>query len=518
MNLRLIKRARLSRIAYTMITARILPVFQNQWSTDELFKLIDQEVGKLLSKKAKAVRFEGKKGESLSVFLDTPDLVETELLVVGLGKKEKLKLVEFQDAIAQTLRKIAAMKISQAELLLTDRMGTDAFSLGKLLSEALYLSQYRYDVYKTVDIKDVVKVEDLDILLQPTKNQSKAAFETEYKQLQAGVELGRRICRGVYMARDLVNEPALHLTPKKIADEARKIATASKGMITIDVLDWNQCEKLGMHSFLSVARGSDEKPQFIVLHYKGKPSVKNRKKLCIIGKTILFDSGGLSLKPSKSMETMKMDMAGGAVVLGVFSVLSKLDPIPHEIYGILPATENMPSGKASRPGDIVKALNGKTIEILNTDAEGRLALADALSYAEKYLRPDSIIDLATLTGAVIVALGDDITGMFVNDEKLAASLTKSANNENELLWRMPLHQEYKEHMKSKIADLKNVSGTGHGGAITAAVFLEEFVAKTPWAHLDIAGAAFNEGREKGMTPVGATGWGVKTMIHWLMNA
>lgn len=231
----------------------------------------------------------------------------------------------------------------------------------------------------------------------------------------------------------------------------------------------------------------------------------------MIGKSILFDSGGLSLKPSDAMVDMKIDMAGGAAVLGVFKILSQIDDLSHQVFGILPVCENMPSGKAMRPGDVVRALNGKTVEILNTDAEGRLTLADALSYSEKYLKPDLIIDLATLTGACMVALGKEITGLFGNQEKTLGLIEDCAKECAEELWRLPLYKRYLQKMTGGIAQLKNVAGRW-GGAITGALFLAEFVKKTAWLHLDIAGTAYNTDDPHGITHKGGTGWGVETVF------
>jgi leucyl aminopeptidase len=242
----------------------------------------------------------------------------------------------------------------------------------------------------------------------------------------------------------------------------------------------------------------------------------------LIGKSITFDSGGLSLKPSEAMEWMKIDMAGGAAVLGVFKFLSLLaargweDRLNVNVFGILPACENMPSGKALRPGDILTALNGKTIEVLNTDAEGRLTLADALSYAEKFIKPDYCVDLATLTGACMVALGEDIAGLFGNDNQLIKKFETVAKKENEELWQLPLPSWYRKLIQSDIADIKNIGGR-YGGAITAALFLKEFVEKMKWIHLDIAGPAFNQREERGIIKKGATGWGVISLIEFLRN-
>jgi len=304
--------------------------------------------------------------------------------------------------------------------------------------------------------------------------------------------------------------------PETMATQAFAIEKVSQGKISVQVLDRDECQKLGMGSFLGVAQGSEREPKFIVLKYENMnlKSPKS-KRICLIGKSITFDSGGLSLKPAKSMETMKIDMAGGATVLGIFSILAHTDKIIHEVWGVLPACENMVSGKSLRPGDIVTALNGKTIEVLNTDAEGRLALADGVAYAEKFIKPDYIIDLATLTGACMVALGEDITGIFGNDKDAVKKFIEKAEKEDEEICELPFYKPYLTFLKSDIADLKNIGGTGYGGAINGALFIGEFIEKTKWIHLDIAGPAYNSGAVKGVIGKGGTGWGILTIMSLL---
>ena len=307
------------------------------------------------------------------------------------------------------------------------------------------------------------------------------------KEFGEGVEWGQVLSEGISLTRNMVNEPASHMHPETMVAQAFAIEKASKGSVSVQVLDRDECQRLGMGSFLGVAQGSEREPKFIVLKYEGRKSkvedgtlkVENRKskKICLVGKSITFDSGGLSLKPAKSMETMKIDMAGGAAVLGIIDILARTGQVIHEVWGVLPACENMVSGKSLRPGDIVTALNGKTIEVLNTDAEGRLALADAVAYAEKYIKPDYIIDLATLTGACMVALGEDITGIFGNDEDSVKKFIEKAKKEGEEICELPLYKPYLTFLKSDIADLKNIGGTGYGGAISGALFIGEFVKK-----------------------------------------
>ena len=266
-----------------------------------------------------------------------------------------------------------------------------------------------------------------------------------------------------------------------------------------------------MNGLLAVSRGGPEEPRFIKLRYA--PTGRPKKKIALIGKGLTFDSGGLSLKPAKSMQTMKIDMSGAAAVLGTMYAVSQIKP-RVQVTGYVPSSENMPSGTAQKPGDVIRYRNGKTVEVLNTDAEGRLILADALIAARED-KPDVIIDLATLTGACMVALGSQVAGLFSNDEKLTDDLMASGRKAGERLWPMPLVEEYKTDIKSNIADIKNIGG-GYGGAITAALFLQEFVADTPWAHLDIAGPAFSE-RALPHVPRGGTGFGVRTLINYVLS-
>ncbi len=313
--------------------------------------------------------------------------------------------------------------------------------------------------------------------------------------------------------RDLVNTPGHDMTPSHLAEVAHTIALASNDRVTVTIYEESECEEMGMGSYLAVGKGSQEPPKFIHLVYK--PKEETTKRVAVVGKGVTFDSGGLSLKPAQYMETMKCDMAGAATVLGLFSTLAKFD-IPVEVHGIIAATENMPSGQAIRPGDIVKASNGITIEILNTDAEGRLTLADALVFAEKQ-NPDAIIDLATLTGACVVALGEEIAAMYSNNAELSEKLLASATTAGEELWRMPLYGAYDKLIDSKFADIRNTStASGYGGSITAALFLQRFVKKDrAWAHLDIAGPAYAEKPLNAYTHHGASGYGVATLIQYL---
>jgi leucyl aminopeptidase len=457
---------------------------------------------------------EKKEGEM--VVIDGGEIYQ-KIVLIFAKKKEEFDLVKWQKLLADGLNLLRVDGIKKVNLFYQEELGKDFFEIGKKLALVFYLTNYSFDHYKSEEtLKKIKKIEGLDLIFASSISQEKV------NQAKEGINWGTLISQSVYFSRDLGNHPASHLNPDTLVDEAFKIEKEAKGKIQVEVLDEKECRRLGMNAFLGVAKGSDHPPRFIVLKYQGKKN-KNGKKICLIGKSITFDSGGLSLKPSEAMEWMKIDMAGGAAVLGVFKFLSLLaaqgpeDKLNVNVVGILPACENMPSGKALRPGDILTALNGKTIEVLNTDAEGRLTFADALSYAEKFIKPDYCIDLATLTGACMVALGEDIAGLFGNDNQLIKKFETVAKKENEELWQLPLPSWYRKLIQSDIADIKNIGGR-YGGAITAALFLKEFVEKMKWIHLDIAGPAFNQREERGIIKKGATGWGVISLIEFLRNA
>ncbi len=320
----------------------------------------------------------------------------------------------------------------------------------------------------------------------------------------AGLARGAAIAEGVALARELANRPGNHCTPTLLAAEARKMAKAQG--LKIEVLDQKQIAALGMGSFLAVAQGSDEPPKFIVMHYSG--AAKTAAPLVLVGKGITFDSGGISLKPGEGMDEMKFDMGGAASVVGTMRAVAQLKP-KLNLIGVIAACENMPSGRALKPGDVVTSMSGQTIEVLNTDAEGRLILCDALTYVERF-KPAAVVDIATLTGACVVALGAVHSGMFSPDEALAADLLAAGHAALDTCWRLPLDDEYDEGLKSNFADIANIGGRP-GGAITAAMFLKRFTAKLRWAHLDIAATAWKSGTAKG-----ATGRPVGLLTHWVL--
>lgn len=366
-------------------------------------------------------------------------------------------------------------------------------NLGALV-EGLLLTGYSFTQYKSKKDDKPYNLESVSIL--GVKNAS-----------QKVIERAAIACQATMLARDLINTPPRECTPGFLVEYSRK-AARSQGL-KIDVFDPKALKKMGAGGILGVAQGSDQPPYLIRMVYK--PKGKSKKTLAIVGKGVTFDSGGLSIKTGSGMETMKCDMSGAAAVIAVMSVIAQLKP-NFEVRAYVPTTENMINGQAMRPGDIITAMNGKTIEVLNTDAEGRLILADALTLAEKD-GCTTIVDLATLTGACMVALGTEYAGMFTNDNKLADSLSKAGDKAGELLWRLPLAKEYRDWIKSPVADIKNI-GKPYGGAITAALFLEEFVAKARWAHLDIAGPAFTDG-DNGHVRKGGVGFGVRTLLNFL---
>ena len=331
------------------------------------------------------------------------------------------------------------------------------------------------------------------------------ASKDEAQAAEAGLTVAAAIGEGVALARELANRPGNHCTPTMLANEARKMARAQG--LKIEVLDKKRIEALGMGSFLSVAQGSDEAPRFIVMHYQG--AAKSAKPLVLVGKGITFDSGGISLKPGGEMDEMKFDMGGAASVVGAMRAVAQLKPAIN-VIGVIAACENMPSGKALKPGDVVTSMSGQTIEVLNTDAEGRLVLCDALTYVERF-KPAAVVDIATLTGACVVALGGVRSGLFSPDDALAAELQAAGEAALDSCWRMPIDADYDEGLKSNFADVANIAGRA-GGAITAAAFLKRFAGAYRWAHLDIAGTAWKSGAAKG-----ATGRPVGLLTHWLLS-
>ncbi len=448
---------------------------------------------KLLSKEG----FKGEVGDS-RIFSANGALAFDYVLVMGLGSAKELTADNFTKASsksAQAAEKFKAKKILSL-LPLAAQRSLAALELGQALSEGVWLGTYQFEKYKSGK-KDKRSLDHIQWLLGDSKK--KADF-------LAGLNRGEILSAGVILARDLINTPSVDKPPAELGRVAKRL----RGIRT-RVYDHRKILKMGMGALYGVGRGSSNPPVFVEMHYRPRGRVK--KRLAIVGKGIVFDSGGLSLKPAKSMETMKDDMAGAASVLGIMKVLPSLK-LPVEVYGYLTAAENMPDGGAQRPGDVVTAYNGKTIEVLNTDAEGRLALADGLSFVAKHRKVDYIIDLATLTGAALVALGDLYTAALGTDPDLIKKLQAAGEFCGEKLWELPLAEEYADEMKSQVADLQNIGGPW-GGTINGALFLQNFIPeKAKWVHLDIAGPSWAS-KPWAYSPKGGTGIMIRTLVRFM---
>ncbi len=491
MNLRIQPQA-LTKVASDVL---VVPLLQGEQQSERV-KALDTPLNGALQQQIKHSGFTAKEAETL-VFSTHGHLPSRTLLLIGMGKSENLESDTWRRCAARVHREAKG----QGAKHLAWYFAKDHQSEESLVAvvEGTGLAGYSFEKYKS-EKNGKPAVETLTLTgaeLHATPVLTKA------------LDLAQHVISGVFLARDLINEPASVSTPTYLADQATKILRSNgiKGEI------WGpaKIKAAKLAGLLAVARGGVEEPRFIKLVYT--PTGKPKKKIALVGKGITFDSGGLSLKPPKSMETMKYDMSGGAAVLGVMSVISQLKP-QVQVTGYIPATENMPSGTAQKPGDLIHYKNGKTVEVLNTDAEGRLILADALIQAVSD-KPDVIIDLATLTGACVVALGSQIAGVFSNNQELSETLIRCAKEAGERLWPLPLVKEYKDDIKSTVADIKNTGG-GNAGAIAAALFLQEFVGDVPWAHLDIAGPAFSD-KEAGYIAKGGTGFGVRTLARYLMS-
>lgn len=463
------------------------------------FIYLDNLLNKTLSRIAQTAGFKGGKGEMLNVFPQEKILAKW-VVILGLGKKSEFTADDLRRVLGsfsmKMKKKIASLAVS---LPLSKNFLLSQEECANLIAEGLILGTYRFNKYKSKEDK---KEKDFSTVILSGKISS-----AEKK----AIDKARLYSEATILARDLVNEQAAVATPTYLANIAMDISKKDKKHITCKILGKREAEKLGMEAFLGIARASDTEPKFIVLEYN--PGKTNKDKLAIVGKGITFDSGGINVKPGEHMQDMKMDMSGAAVVLGVFSVISDIKP-NFSVIGVIAATPNLISGSSLVPGDVVRAMNGKTIEVLNTDAEGRVTMADSLSYAVKE-GATRIVDFATLTGACMVALGTEITGLFSNDRALAEEIKKAAFDAGEKVWELPLEKEYKEMNKSEVADVANIPNSRYAGAITAGLFLEEFVGNKPWAHLDIAGPAFSS-KATDIGPKGGTGHGVRTVLNLLI--
>jgi leucyl aminopeptidase len=462
------------------------------------FKKLNKEIQSNLNKAIETAKFKAKRGETLDFYLGDKSLAKS-VIVLGLGKKTEFISDDLRRAIGslmgKTKKRIASIAL---ELPNEDETSLSAYLTTQMVAEGILLGSYEFSKYKAKEKSDK---ELLAVIIS-------GSLSIKAKE---GIEKAKLYSEATILARDLVNEQSAIATPTYLANLALDIAKKDKKHISCKIFNREEAKKLGMEAFLGIARAADTEPKFIFLEYS-PDKVSKKDKLAIVGKGITFDSGGINVKTGGHMQDMKMDMAGAAIVLSVFSVISKVKP-EFPVIGVIAATPNMISGKSLVPGDVVKAMNGKTIEILDTDAEGRVTLADSLSFAVKE-GATKILDFATLTGACMVALGNDITGLFSNNHDLTAEIKKAAFDAGEKIWELPLEKEYKDMNKSEVADIANIPNSRYGGAITAALFLEEFIDKKPWAHMDIAGPAFAE-KATDLGPKGGTGHGVRTVLNLL---
>jgi leucyl aminopeptidase len=444
--------------------------------------------------------FKGKSSETVVLF-HPADLPAKRIALVGLGDKEGYDLERIRQACgaaAKTLMRLGLRRVALAvETFAVDYLPISDVSQSTV--EGMILAAYQYTAFKEVKPEEKISLDEATLLFEGAVR----------KQVEEGGRWGKIVAAAANFARDLQNHPGNFVTPAKLAETAKAVAVEVG--LRCKILEKTQMEKLGMGALLGVAKGSLEPPKFIILEHK--PTKSKLPPVVFVGKGITFDSGGISIKPSDRMEEMKFDMSGGAAVIGAMKAAAQLK-LPVHVVGLIPSCENLPSGASMKPGDILRASSGTTIEIVNTDAEGRLILADALHYAKRY-QPAAVIDLATLTGACVVALGHYASGLFTRDAKLADALQRAGEKSGERVWQLPLWDDYNEDIKSDYADIKNSAGRA-GGAITAAAFLGKFAEGYPWAHLDIAGTAWAD-KEKGCLAKGGTGVGVRLLVEYLRS-
>jgi leucyl aminopeptidase len=469
-------------------------VEQPSGATAAVDKALDGVISSLISRG----EIKGKSGE-VSIVHTFGKLPAGIITIAGLGKRQDFNVDKIRGITGEFCRALRKLNCHKIATILHGAGigGVELEASAEAITEGALLGLYSFTKYKKPEYEDVQE------MLIVVREKEKVPI------LESAVDKGKVVASATTLARDMVNEPANYMTPSQMAEAAKEIA--SKYNLEFKVFDREDMEAMGMGALLGVAKGSNQPPKLITLAYKGDE--RSEKALGFLGKGITFDSGGISIKPSEGMGEMKDDMAGAAAVMTALGAIAQLKP-KINVTAIIPTTENLPSGTALKPGDVLKAMNGKTIEVISTDAEGRLILADALSYAQK-LGLSPLIDLATLTGACRVALGTLYSGLFGNNQDLVDKVIRAAERAGERMWQMPMPEEYKEQNKSEIADVKN-TGNRYGGAITAALFLAEFVANTPWVHIDIAGTAYLM-EESRYIIKGATGVGVRTLVELALS-
>ncbi len=479
--------------------ALVLPIGQDN-AFGPLAEEADRLSGGALRRALAASRFTGKKDETLEI-LAPAGLGLSRLLLVGLGKPEALTLESFEALAGNVSAQLTKTGDSGAVLLLEVPAGCALAPVAIAAAAGLgaALRAYRFDRYRTTEKPDQ-KPSLTRLTIQTTEPDAAA---TAFAALEP-------VLSGVTFTRDLVSEPANKLTPVIFAERCRELAALG---LEVTVLDEAQMRALNMGALLGVAQGSANPPRLVSLLWRGAPEAEDQRPLALVGKGVTFDSGGISIKGAAGMEDMKWDMAGAGTVAGVMRVLAGRKAKAN-VVGVLGLVENMPSGTAQRPGDVVVSASGKTIEVINTDAEGRLVLADALWYAQETFKPRRVIDLATLTGAIIVALGSEYAGLFASEDALAEQLLAAGKVVGEPLWRMPLSDAVDKDMASDIADMKNTGSGRNGGSITGAMFVKRFVGDLPWAHLDIAGVVWSK-KDTATVPKGGTAFGVRLLDRFI---
>jgi leucyl aminopeptidase len=468
-------------------------VFEGHKLTREA-EAVDRAARGMLRELVKRGDMEGKLGAT-RVLYRVPGIASERVVLFGLGKEQELGAKQFREAVQAATRAIADTGAGDALL----------YAVELAVADRDHAWKARHAVMAAADV--LYRFETMKSKKTPPRPLGELLFglATTSAEATRGLAEGQAIANGMALARDLGNLPANVCTPGYLAERARELGKTFK--LAVDVLEQQDMEKLGMGSLLSVAKGSRQPPKLIVMRYEG--AAKKAKPVALVGKGITFDTGGISLKPAAEMDEMKFDMCGAASVLGTMHAVAEMK-LEANVVGIVPACENMPGGQASKPGDIVKSMSGQTIEILNTDAEGRLILCDALTYAERF-KPQTVVDIATLTGACVIALGHVASGLFANKDALAQELLAAGDAAWDRAWRLPLWDDYQEQIKSPFADMANIGGRP-AGSVTAACFLSRFTKDVDWAHLDIAGTAWRSGKEKG-----ATGRPVPLLTHFLLH-
>jgi leucyl aminopeptidase len=460
---------------------------------------IDHLGGGLLRRLAKSGELTGKMLEF--TLLHAPaGLKAARLLLVGAGKREPWDSATLRKLAGAALRYLKSRSVRNFAMLVREGQATEESA--QVIVEGVLTADFESDKYKT-DKKNDKRIASVSIA---------GYSDAERQKGEKGVAKGRVIADSQNFARDLINEPSNKLTPSILAQKAEAMAKAAG--LSVEILDEKKIAELKMGALLSVAQGSVEPPRMIVIIYNPPSAKPGAPVIGLIGKAVTFDTGGISIKPSEGMEKMKYDMAGGATMIGVMRTLATLKPVVKVIC-VVPATENMPGGRAQKPGDIQTAMSGKTIEVLNTDAEGRLILADGVHYAQQ-LGATHLIDAATLTGAIVVALAGVNVGVFGSDQAFTDKLLSSAKAAGEKMWQMPIDEEYREFIKGTVADIQNISSGKGGGATIGAMFIKEFTGDSPWIHLDIAGTAWNDDTKPWLAK-GPTGVGLRTLVHLIMS-